>query len=96
MVLVGEGLDDALHQVLLCEGVLAGDHDFEDARQHDLLVDVVGDTLKARKSDDVFAHGHSELVTLNLALLLVLVRRQVLQTHPETIHLTHVLQNEFD
>ena len=59
MVLVGERLDDALHEVLLGQSVLADDDDLEDPRQHDLLVNVVGNALKAAEPDDVLTDGDS-------------------------------------
>ena len=76
--------------------VFADDHNLENARQHDLLVDVVGDALKTGQSDDILSHCHSQLIPLHFSLLPILVRRQVLQTHPKPIHFTHVLQDEFN
>ena len=74
MILIWECLDDALHQVLLSKSVLACDDDLENAWEDDLLVDVVSDALKVAQPDDVFADGHTQLVTLNFALLLIFVR----------------------
>ena len=96
MKLVREGLDDALHQVLLRQCVLAHNYDFKDARQHDLLVDVVGDALETGQPNDILSDGNTQFIPLDFSLLSVLVRREVLQAHPEAVHLTHILEDELD
>ena len=74
MILVREGLDHALHKVLLSQSVLADDNDIENSRQDDLLVDVIGDALETGQSDDIFADRDPKLVPFDLSLLSVLVR----------------------
>lgn len=96
MILIGEGLDNTLHKVLLGEGIFADDDDVEDARQHNLLVDVVCDAFETAQSDDILTNGDTELVPFNLSLLSVFVRGKMLKTHPEAVHLRHVLKNELD
>ena len=96
MILIWECLDDTLHQVLLSKSVFANDNDIKDSRKNDLSIDVKGNSFEATQSDDVLTNSDSQLVSLNLSLLAIFVAWQVLQTHPETIHLTHVLEDELN
>jgi hypothetical protein len=96
VVLIREGLDHALHEVLLCQRVLAYDDDVQDPRQDDLLVDVVSNAFEAAQTNDVFANGDAKFIPLNFSLLAVFMGGQVLEAHPESVHFRHVLEDEFD
>jgi len=94
MVLVWERLDDALHEVLLGQRIFANHNDFKDLWQDSCLVDFEGESFQAAQPDDVLTNSHSQFVSLNFSHILVLLRAQMLEAHPESIHLAHVLQNE--
>jgi hypothetical protein len=46
MVLIWEGLDYALHEVLLGHGILASNDDLKNPGEYDLLVNVKSNTVK--------------------------------------------------
>lgn len=46
MVLVGEGLNNALHEILLGERVLADGDDLQDFWEHASLVDIVSESFE--------------------------------------------------
>ena len=96
MVLVRESLDDTLHQVLLRQGVFTNDDNVENTWQHNLLVDVVGDSLQTAQSYDVLSNRYSQFVPFQIPLLLVFVCGKVLQADPESVHFAHILQNKLD
>lgn len=96
MKLIWEGLDDALHQVLLGHGILALDDDFKDAGQHLLMVDLKSDTIEAAETDDVLTNRDSELIAFDLTDFTVFVSREVLESDPESVHLRHVLEDELN
>ena len=71
MVLIWESLYDALHEVLLCKSVFAHDYNVEDPGQDSLLVDFVGNTFKATKTNNIFPDSDTKLIPLNFSLLTV-------------------------
>merc|ERR1711963_34626 len=50
---VRKDLNDALHEVLLRDGISAGDHLLQNARQHGLLVHVNVDVVQLRQTDQI-------------------------------------------
>ena len=91
---VGARLDDALHEVLLCDGVLAVDHLLEHLGQHRLLVHLQRHALEAREAEEVRPHQDAQLEPLALALLALAHRPLVLHPHPQLVHLGEVRDDE--
>jgi len=67
MIFIREGLNHALHEILLGHGVLADDDDIQDSRKNDRPVNVVSDTVQIRESDNVLADGDAELIAFHFA-----------------------------
>lgn len=73
MVLIREGLNHALHEILLSHGVFAFDNHFEDAGENHCLVDFESATVEHGQADDVLTNCDSELITLDFSLFFVFV-----------------------
>lgn len=96
MELVGEHLDDALHEIFLRDGVAAADDLLEDARQDDLLVDLEVHRLQLGQTDKVGADEDLQLLALLLAARLLAGMSLVLHPHPQLVHLREVREDEVD
>lgn len=86
MVLVWEGLDYALHEVLLGHSILACNDNLENPRKYDLVVNFKSDTVKVGEANNVFTDGDSEFVAFDFSDFSVFVARQMLQPDPESVH----------
>ena len=64
-------LNDALHEVLLGNGLLARDGLLEDTRQHNLAVHAEIEVLKLREADQVCADEDTQFPTLTFSPLSV-------------------------
>jgi hypothetical protein len=71
--LVREGLNHALHQVLLSHFVFAHDDDLQDFWQHDIRIDIKSDAIKVAQADDIFSDRDSKFIPLHFSLIFVLV-----------------------
>mmetsp|Transcript_47733 Transcript_47733/g.110644 ORF Transcript_47733/g.110644 Transcript_47733/m.110644 type:complete len:266 (-) Transcript_47733:215-1012(-) len=96
VVLDGEDLRDAVHQVLLRDGVLAVDHLLEDGGQHRLGVNLERHPLERREADEVGADKDAQLRALALAPLALPHGPLVLHAHPQLVHLAEVGEDERD
>ena len=89
-------MDDALHEILLGDGVTAGHNLFEDAGKDDLLVGLHVDVVELREADEVGAHQDPELEPLLLLPALLPGVTLVLHANPQLVHLGKVQQDEVD
>lgn len=89
-------LDDDLHEVLLCDDVLAVDDLFEDAREDDAAVHLEVDAVELTQADEVGPDEDAELAALEFAAVAVAAQAGVLQADPELVHLDKVGQDEAD
>jgi hypothetical protein len=82
MVLIWEGLNDTLHQVLLCHGILAFGDNVKNLGEDSLLVDLKSDSIKHAQSDNILSNCDSKLISFHFSLVSILGARQVLQSYP--------------
>ena len=92
----GEGLCDALHEVLLRDGVTAVDDLFEHLRQHRVTVHGQVDAVERCELREIGTDEHSQLEALLLARLALAHGALVLHPHPELVHLAKVGEDERD
>lgn len=93
---VGEDLDDALHQIRLRDRVLAGEDLLDDLGQDAILVLGQVEALQLRQTHQIRAHQDAQIHALLLTALAILCRTLMLQANPETVRLGEVLQQERD
>jgi len=80
---------------LLGQSVFANYYNFQNLGQHALLVNLESEAFQAGETNDIFSDSNSELVPLNFAHVLVLLRAEVLESDPKSVHLAHVGKDEF-
>ena len=96
MILIGEHLNDTVHQILLSHCIFANDYDLQQLRKHYTFVQVESESIKMAKSYDVLSNSHSELISFNLSHLQTFLGAEMLKSHPQSVHLAHVLKDEVD
>lgn len=94
--LIGEHLNDNLHEVLLRDHVLTAHDLLEHGGQNDALVHVDVDALELRQADEICTDKNSQVPSLGFTLLAFSRVALVLQPDPELVHLDEVGQDETD
>ena len=87
-------LNDALHEVLLCDGVSTLYHLFEHIGQDLSLVHPRVDGVELRETDKVRPDEDPQLESLLLSPLLLPRVTLVLHTNPQLVHLGKVVKDE--
>ena len=96
MILIWESLNDTLHQVLLSKCIFANHNDLKNLGQHTFLIDFISKPFEAAQSDDVLTHSYSQFVSFNFFQVFVFLGAQVLKSYPQSVHFTHVLEDEIN
>lgn len=87
-------LDDDLHQILLCDDVLAVDDLLQYCWEYTLLVHFQIDTIELGKTNKVGADEDTQVATFHFPLVPVAGVALMLETHPEFVHLDKVGENK--
>ena len=85
MEVVGEYLDDTVHQVKLGDRIFAVDHLFQHLGQDSFSVPFLGDAVQVRKPDEVRANQQLQLLALLLPLLFLLDFTLGLHADPKSV-----------
>ena len=93
---VGEDLDDDVHEVLLRNGILAVDDLLEDGWENHLLVQLERHAIELTEPHEVRADENAQLATLRLALLALARVAEMLLPDPQPVHLDKVREHEAD
>lgn len=93
VVLIGEGLDDAIHEVTLRDGILGAHHQLHQLGEDFVLVAVEGDTLQVAEAGHVLPDHHLQVETFPLSLALLF---GALHADPQLVHFGKVADDDLD